>query len=39
MKLKNISKLKETIRMMGNQRSDRQIKKKLINNGKKMSID
>lgn len=27
MKLKNISKLKEIIRMMGNQRSDRQIKK------------
>ena len=27
MKLKNIRKLKETIRMMGNQRSDRQIKK------------
>ena len=27
MKLKNIRKLKETIRMMVNQRSDRQIKK------------
>ena len=27
MKLKNIRKLKETIRMMGNKRSDRKIKK------------